>query len=113
MSGEVSYFSRFLVKFTPMPVVTASLKGIRKLNRKPQSAKVPLGWQKLGDIPASSFQYPVEIHRDLQRRWGRLFQRTVVPNEVRNKYRRVEEDHDRLGNATTRQARDPVPQRGK
>jgi hypothetical protein len=24
MSGEVSYFSRFLVKFTPMPVVTAS-----------------------------------------------------------------------------------------
>ena len=32
----------------------------------------------------SSFQYPVERHRDLQRRWGRLFQQTVVPNEVRN-----------------------------
>jgi hypothetical protein len=45
----------------------------------------------------SSFQYPVERHRDLQRRWGRLFQRTVVPSEVRNKYRRAEEDHDRLG----------------
>jgi hypothetical protein len=52
----------------------------------------------------SSFQYPVERHRDLQRRWGRLFQRTVVPSEVRNKYRRAEEDHDRLGK--TRRARD-------
>jgi hypothetical protein len=42
----------------------------------------------------SSFQYPVERHRDLQRRWGRLFQRTAATNEVR-KYRRTEEDHDR------------------
>ena len=44
----------------------------------------------------SSFQYPVERHRDLQRRWGRLFQRTVAPNEVRKKYRRAGENHDRL-----------------
>jgi hypothetical protein len=34
----------------------------------------------------SSFQYPVERHRDLQRRWGRLFQRTAAANEVRKKY---------------------------
>ena len=27
----------------------------------------------------SSFQYPVERHRDLQRRWGRLPQRTRCP----------------------------------
>jgi hypothetical protein len=32
----------------------------------------------------SSFQYPVERHRDLQRRWGRLLQRTAAPNEVRS-----------------------------
>ena len=32
----------------------------------------------------SSFQYPVERDRDLQRRWGRLLQRTAAPNEVRN-----------------------------
>ena len=32
----------------------------------------------------SSFQYPVERHRDLQRRWGRLLQRTAAPNQVQN-----------------------------
>jgi hypothetical protein len=31
----------------------------------------------------SSFQYPVERHRDLQRRWGRLFQRTVPDDNSR------------------------------
>ena len=58
----------------------------------------------------SSFQYPVERHRDLQRRWGRLFQRTVVPNEVRKKYRRAEEDHDRRGDAMAPRARDQAAQ---
>jgi 5'-3' exonuclease len=32
----------------------------------------------------SSFQYPVERHRELQQRWGRLLQRTAVPHKVRN-----------------------------
>jgi hypothetical protein len=32
----------------------------------------------------SSFQYPVERDRDLQRRWGRLLHGTAAPNEVRN-----------------------------
>jgi len=32
----------------------------------------------------SSFQYPVERHRDLQRRWGRLLRRTAVPHKVCN-----------------------------
>jgi hypothetical protein len=54
----------------------------------------------------SSFQYPIERHRDLQRRWGRLLPRTAVPHKVRNKYYRAEEDHDRLGNAIPRRARD-------
>ena len=79
------------------------------MNRKPPSAKLDARNSETS-VP-SSFQYPVEKHRDLQRRWGRLFQRTVAPNEVRNKYRRVEEDHDGLGNATTQRARDQVPQR--
>ena len=26
----------------------------------------------------SSYQYPVEKHRELERRWGRLFQRNVL-----------------------------------
>jgi hypothetical protein len=43
----------------------------------------------------SSFQYPVERHRDLQRRWGRLLQRTAAPNAARNN-NRAEQDHDRL-----------------
>jgi hypothetical protein len=43
----------------------------------------------------SSYQYPVEKDRDLQRRWGRLLQRIAAPNEVRNNYRRAEEDHNR------------------
>ena len=53
----------------------------------------------------SSFQYPVERHRDLQRRWGRLLQRTPAPNEVRKKYRRAEEDHDRRNAVLERGAR--------
>ena len=47
----------------------------------------------------SSFQYPVEKHRDLQRRWGRLLQRTAAANDVRKKYAQAEEDHDRRGDA--------------
>ena len=54
----------------------------------------------------SSFQYPVERHRDLQRRWGRLFQRTAAANEVRKKYRRAEEDHNRQRDAMAPRARD-------
>ena len=54
----------------------------------------------------SSFQYPVERHRDLQRRWGRLFQRTAAADEVRKKYRRAEEDHDRRVDAMAPGARD-------
>jgi hypothetical protein len=53
----------------------------------------------------SSFQYPVERHRDLQRRWDRLFQRTAAANEVRKKYRRAEEDHDRRVDAMVPRAR--------
>jgi hypothetical protein len=34
----------------------------------------------------SSYHYPVEKHRDLQRRWDRLFQRTAAPNDI---YRRA------------------------
>jgi hypothetical protein len=58
----------------------------------------------------SSFQYPVERHRDLQRRWGRLFQRTAAADEVRKKYRRAEEDHDRRGDAMAPRARGEAAQ---
>jgi hypothetical protein len=37
----------------------------------------------------SSFQYPLERHRDLQRKWSRLLQRTV-PSEKRMASARVE-----------------------
>jgi hypothetical protein len=29
----------------------------------------------------STLQYPLERHRDLQRRWARLLQRTVAPDK--------------------------------
>jgi hypothetical protein len=59
----------------------------------------------------SSFQYPVERHRDLQRRWGRLFQRTAAADDVRKKYARAGEDHDRRGGAMAPRARGEPAQR--
>jgi hypothetical protein len=49
----------------------------------------------------SSYQYPIEKQRDLQRRWSRLLQ--AATNEIGNTYRRAEKDHDLLGNALDHQ----------
>jgi hypothetical protein len=41
----------------------------------------------------NTLQIPLERHRDVQRRWQQMLQRTAAANDVRNNYRRAEEDH--------------------
>jgi len=50
--------------------------GVGKRNEKDVAIVLNAKWRRL-PMP-SSLQYPMEQQRDLQRRWGRLLQRTAV-----------------------------------